>query len=128
MSMSIFLAKFFGLYLGIMVVSLFTRRQQLITTARQMVNQPALMLLAGVITLMLGIVLVISHNLWVMDWPALVTLLCWLVFLKGLALLLMPEKMMQTVGWMEDNRVFWSIVLVDAAIALVLLYYGFCPK
>lgn len=127
MSMSIFLAKFFGLYLGIMVLALYMRREQLMSAARQMVNQPALMLFGGAMTLLLGITLIVSHNLWVLDWPLIVTLLCWAVFIKGVVLVLMPDKMTSTLAWLESGKVFWSILLVDAALALVMLYYGFCP-
>ena len=91
-----------------------------------MVNQPAVLLLSAVVTLMLGLALVLQHNIWVMDWQVLVTILCWIVFLKGLFLLFFPKKAELSMALLQNKAMMGIIWIIDLSLAIALIYYGFC--
>lgn len=126
--MTQFLAQFFGIYFAIMCVALILKHQRVRTTAWQMLNQPPVLMLTAIVTLLLGTALILSHNVWVSDWRVIITVICWLVFTKGLFLLFLPEKAEVTMILMQDKRLFYVTWVLYAAVAATLLYYGFCNQ
>ena len=49
--------------------------------------------LSGMLTLLAGLAVVNTHNLWTTGWPVVVTLLGWLMVVAGFARLLLPDRM-----------------------------------
>ncbi len=90
MEMSIFLAKVFGIYLIAMGVVAPLRHKDLIPAIEQLAGDRALVYIMSIFVFILGVVLVLSHNVWVADWPVIITSLAWLVFLEALVYLLLP--------------------------------------
>ncbi len=46
----------------------------------------------GFVALIMGLLIVVSHNIWALDWPVAVTLIGWLVVLKGLVIIFFSGK------------------------------------
>lgn len=124
--MTQFLAQVFGIYLAIMCIALVLRHGAIKAAGWQMVSQPPILLFSAIFTLMLGLALVLTHNVWVMDWPVLVTIICWMVFIKGLFLLFFPQKAELTMMVMMHKGAMCALWLIDAIYAGLLLYIGFC--
>ena len=125
METTLFLAKVFGLYLLIVGLHLPLRRRELGALFASFVENRALVYLASVLALILGLLLVVGHNLWVAGWPVIVTLLSWLVLLKALAGLLLPHE--ATAAWVRRfNGPAWFVVggPLWAALGLFLLGKG----
>ena len=51
------------------------------------------MVFSGLIALVIGMVFVLAHNIWVKDWPVLITIFGWLGLLKGVSLIFAPKAM-----------------------------------
>ncbi len=49
------------------------------------------MMIASVATVT-GLLLISVHNVWVQDWPVIITLVGWILFLKGSWFMLFPDK------------------------------------
>jgi hypothetical protein len=85
--MTILIAKFLAVYfLGIGLALLlnpngYRERCQLI------MKNEGFLCIAGVIALMLGAFIVSVHNIWVMEWPVIITIIGWISVMKGFALL-----------------------------------------
>lgn len=94
MDRSIFLAQAFGLYLIVMGLVSLLRRGDLMAAVEQLAENRALVSIVSIFALILGLLVVLAHNLWVAGWPVLVTILGWLVLLKALAYLLLPFEAM----------------------------------
>lgn len=75
MDLSIFLAKFFGLYMIITGLYLIVRRDQLRFVVQNLVTSPALVTVSGVLALMLGLLIVLIHPVWTLDWRGAITFL-----------------------------------------------------
>ena len=90
METTLFLAKVLGLYLLVIGLHLSLRRKELGPLFEAFLENRPLVYLASVFALILGLLLVVSHNLWVAGWPVIITLLSWLVLVKALAYLLLP--------------------------------------
>lgn len=58
----------------------------------EIVKSASTLFLIGIMTLILGIICIIIHNIWVFGWEVIVTIISWLIFVKGLFLLFFPHK------------------------------------
>ncbi len=126
METTLFLAKVFGLYLLAMGLLMALRRKDLSATVEALADNRPLVFLVGVLVLILGLVLVVSHNVWIAGWPLVVTVLSWLVLTKALAYLLLPfEVTARLVRWL--NRPAWFVMggALWAALGFFLAGKGF---
>ena len=92
MSNSIFLAKLIGPVALALAIALFLNRAAFRTMAQEFLRSPALLYLSGFLTLLGGLALVLSHNVWVADWRVIITILGWLATIGGAARMLLPAK------------------------------------
>ncbi len=123
--MSQHLAQFFGLYLAIVGLAFLFRPRSIKTAGWQLTSQPAVLLLSSIVTLLLGIALVLLHNLWVADWRIILTLIAWLTLIKGIFLLYFPQKAELIMGVLQNKTTMVLVGLVAISIALILLCHGF---
>lgn len=91
MEPTLFLAKVFGLYFLVVGLSMALRRKELGPLFAAFAEDRPLVYLTSVVALILGLLLVVSHNVWTGGWPLLVTLLSWLVVIKAALYLLLPH-------------------------------------
>jgi hypothetical protein len=82
--LTVFLARFIGLFTVLLVVALLIRGSATVETA---VADGPVMLVYAIISLAAGLAMVIEHNVWSGGaLPVLVTLVGWLILAKGLML------------------------------------------
>ncbi|KTC89893.1 DUF308 domain-containing protein [Fluoribacter dumoffii] len=118
-----FLAAVLGWYLVIVSLLLLTRREIIVNATKELMGQRAVMFVVGVITLIIGLLMVISHNIWVMDWPVIVTLFAWLTLIGGLFRLYFPDTVYKI--WnniMDKTGVLITTGVISLVIGLFLLY------
>jgi hypothetical protein len=90
--LTIYLAKLFGLYCIIFALAMMAHKRDGVDAILALVRSPPLMLFVEVIGLMAGLALVLGHNVWSGGaLPVVVTLLGWLILIRGAALLALPE-------------------------------------
>ncbi|MFC1626857.1 hypothetical protein ACFL1P_01485 [Patescibacteria group bacterium] len=89
MDISIFFARLWGSYFMIFG-SLFIITGQLGKTI-EMTDDKAFVISTGYITLLMGLVTVILHNVWVADWRVFITILGWSTVIKGIMKIGFPE-------------------------------------
>jgi len=90
MELSIFFAQFWGGFFVIFGL-LFIITGQLGKTI-EMTENKAFVISTGYITLLMGLVTVILHNLWVADWRVTITILGWSTLIKGIMKIGFPEQ------------------------------------
>lgn len=124
--MSEFLAQAFSLYFVVMGLAVLINRGEWLSIIDQFFENKAVLLFSGVFTLILGILLVLSHNIWVMDWRVIITFFSWTTFIKGVGLLVFPEKWfaMSKSLLNESFLTYWGGAVM--VIGGILGYYGFC--
>lgn len=89
-------------------------------------TQPAFQFIMGILALMLGILMVLAHNVWEMAWPVAVTIVGWLAIGKGLMRLMFPKHSQKLIHHMLDHKGLQGfMILFLIAFALFFLYYGF---
>ncbi|TSC83044.1 MAG: putative membrane spanning protein [Parcubacteria group bacterium Gr01-1014_19] len=125
METSIFLAKVIGLIAVIASLAMLTRYRKMIELEIEVTKIPGLMLLAGFGILVLGALMVVSHNIWIADWPVIITILGWSMLLKGTGRIFFPEAVKYMIE--KKRTVRWFILgeIVVLVVGAFLLYQGF---
>jgi len=75
--------------------------------------------------LLIGLVLVLTHNVWVWDWMVIITVLGWAALIKGAVILLLPKSMEYFQGWFKTKTLLMIASLVAIILGVVLGYFGF---
>ena len=124
MAVSIYLAKVFGLYLLIMAVGILMNPKRFQEILDDFVADRGLITVTGIINLILGLLIVVGHNVW-NDWAVTVTLMGWLILAKGIVRTFFPMSLSGVINWMRDV----NSLRITAGILLVLgafyTYMGF---
>jgi hypothetical protein len=126
MPTSIFIAKLIGPILLVAGIAMLINRKQLDALAQELLRSHVLLLLLGLVDLSVGLAIVLTHNVWVADWRLIITLLGWLLIVRGTVRCLIPEqvKPLATKVLKNANAVTASLA-VTAALGLVLSYFGY---
>lgn len=123
---SLFLAKAIGIYYVIVSIAFLLNKARLRALMIETMNNSAYLLLSGFIALIVGILLVVSHNLWVADWRVvIITIIGWLALLKGLTIIVFPNFLIKLSTRLMQNEVAYTITfLLVLLIGVILLYFG----
>jgi len=126
MDVSIFLARVLGLYFIIVCLAVLFRFKEIRKTFDEMVSNKANVFFAAFLSLVIGILIVVSHPIFVWDWRLLITLIGYLSLLKGICLLFFPEKMLVFKrAIMSKQHVYYTIIIIFLLIGAYLAYHGF---
>lgn len=124
MDLSIFLAKVFAIYMIVTGVALVWRGKTFAAAFSEVAESPLVTLFSGIIALIIGALLVVSHNIWVMDWPVIITVFSWMSLAKGVMRLWFPHSFLTMTRYFANPKrlsYMGSFVLV---MGLVLAYFG----
>jgi uncharacterized membrane protein len=91
MDNSILLAKFIGPYIMAIAIGLLFNLKTYQKIMEDFFKNAALVYVTGLITFVAGLAIVLFHNLWVLDWRIIVTLLGWNILIKGAWLIISPD-------------------------------------
>ena len=125
---TIFLGRLLGLYCLIAGLAMFLRGAEIADTVALLVQDMALMFLIGIMTLLAGLAMVLTHNIWTGGiLPVCVTLIGWLSLLKGASFLLLSQEanarfVLETLQYQTN---FYYFAALSVLIGLCLTYAGF---
>lgn len=126
MNISKFLAKVMGIYFVIISIAMFLNRQQFISGVNDLINNAPLMFVVGFFTLILGILMIVSHNIWQLNWRVLVTIIAWLTFIKGTSILMYPHFLGETTRlFLQSSTALYCAAIFDFFLGILLSYFGF---
>ena len=126
MALSIYLARVFGLYLVIVGIFYLFRRRFIEKVLPEFFEQNSTILITGIINLVLGLLVVVGHNVWIWHWVVVITLLGYLILLKGLVRLFVPDggdKKLALILSRGSAPIFVGII--SLIIGLFLIYEGY---
>lgn len=125
MDISIFFAKFLGLYLTILSIGLLITRKNFLPIGEEFVGSRPLIFLTGLLSLLFGLVIILLNNVW-WGWPLIVTLLGWLLVIRGLIRLFWPEWSRTIIGkFLSSPKAYYITFIITLILGLILLYFGF---
>ena len=110
MDISIFFARLWGSFFVIFGL-LFIITKQLGKTI-EMTKDKAFVISTGYITLLMGLVTVILHNVWVADWRVAITILGWSTLLKGIMKIGFPEHIHKQAQRFKKKQWISAVALI----------------
>ncbi|HEY2227365.1 MAG TPA: hypothetical protein VGI22_06400 [Xanthobacteraceae bacterium] len=126
MATSIFLAKLLGPILVLAAVAVYVNRKSLDTIGQEFLRSNALLLLLGFLDFTAGLAIVLTHNVWVADWRVIITLLGWLLLIRGIVRTLIPDQVKPYgVKLMRNKNAVTGVLAVTLVLGLALSYFGY---
>lgn len=104
METTIFLAQLIGPTMIAVGLGLFFSRDYYKKVYRHLENETLGVLMSGIAALVIGIVMVMTHNIWDSPLTVIVTLVGWLSIAKGLLLIVVPRTVDKLGDWMAGKE------------------------
>ncbi len=119
MNTSIFLAKFWGWFFVIFFF-LFIFYPKRIKQMFKFAEDDKFLIILSVLGIVIGLLNVLLHNVWVLDWRIIITLFGWFSLIKGISQFAFPGFAVQ---WMKkvDFKWFQFLLFLLLVIGLLLL-------
>ena len=114
-----------GLFFLVFALIIIARAPFYREMAHKMDPHSGTVFLSSLINLLLGIFLVVIHSIWVLDLRLVVTLVCWLILIRGVIWLAFPEKMVAIAKKGAASAGFYIVLFILAILGAYLLIRGF---
>ena len=126
MNISKFLSKVIGLYLIIVSIAMLVNMPQFLIYVIKLINDAQSMFVAGFVTLILGLLMVVSHNIWQWHWRVIITIFSWLILIKGASIVIYPEFIDHlSLLFVQNLKIAYIAAGFDLALGILLSYFGF---
>ncbi len=129
MQLTLFLAQIMGITLLLAGLTALLERKMMLEVLRGMVENRALIYVLGMLDLIFGLAIVLTHNIWDADMlTSTVTAIGWLTLVKGVGRMVIPSATIKR--WYSKNNVAKMLPFAGIIAIVVggyLAYNGFWP-
>ena len=126
MGSSVFIARIFGLCYLIIGAGLIFNRKAFKQIMDDFCKNAALVFYGGVLALVIGIVIIITHNVWVGNWTVIITIIGWAGLIKGIWLIAFPGSVSKFMEAYRKNENLLAVHSIAALVfGIVLTFFGF---
>ena len=120
------IAKLLGPILFITAIPMLMNPKGLQKISGEFLSTHALMYITGVLVLLGGLSIVNSHNIWVTDWPTIITVFGWAMIISGATRVVLPPAVLSIGSTMMDKPTMTRVSgLVWAFVGAYLSYEGY---
>lgn len=124
MDLSVFLAKWFGIYFLIIAAIWLLRKREFESEVTVMTTNTSLIVFTGILQLLIGLAIAISHPIVELSWRGLITLLGYFALIQGIIRVAFPDKVKNTFAKIiRSGEIFIPIILI--VLGAFLTYSGF---
>lgn len=126
MDISVLLAKVLGPYFLILGISMFINVARVKSVVEDLSDNTPLLFFSGSIALIFGTLIVVVNNIWSADWRIVVTLVGWIILVKGVMRVLFPQMVLNAArNVVQSNMAYYITTSVVTLIGLFLSYCGY---
>ena len=124
--MTIWICKLIGPVILALSIPMIAAPAQLQETSRRFLADSPLVLISGILAMTAGLSIVNTHNVWVFDWPLIVTLFGWALVLSGASRIVAPRVVDRVGGAMMDRPTMTRIAgAVWGVLGIFLTFKGY---
>ena len=130
-SRTIYLSRLIGLYCIFVALFMVIHKQASIDAEAALFRNPSMMLLLSIIAVVIGLAMVLAHNIWRGGaLPVVVTLVGWFALIKGLLILILPADAVAEIlmSWLRHPQLFYVSMILPLLLGIYLTYCGFWSK
>lgn len=125
MCLSIFLAQLIGCFAFLSSLAMLVHQARFKKQITDFLGSQSMIALSGNLSLLLGLLIVISHNIWISEWPVLITIIGWIVLLQGLMRIYFPDAFVKMVKDLMAKSGFTLWCWVWLLVGIYLIWAGF---
>ncbi len=126
MDITILISKIMGPIFIVVAVGVLLNLKNYRLVTEDFLSEPAFVYLGGLIALSCGIIIVLVHNLWVLNGRVIITILGWMSVVKGVSLLVFPEIASKLArAYVKNSGLLIAHLIVALAIGAVLTIIGY---
>lgn len=125
METSLFLAKSIGLFGTIATAVIILRYKFHVDMETRISANSESVYQSGYLFLLLGVMIVVSHQVWKLNWQVLITIIGWMLLFKGLMRILFPYSVRKMITKKKQNSNFLLAEISVFLISIFLLLKGF---
>ena len=118
MQNALWLASIFGPLLAIVGLWMLLYHENMMKVLNSIKSTPALFYMSGWMSLLIGLVIVSQYNVWMANLAVLITLLGWVLIIRGILALFIPQLLikltMEKTSWCKVMRIIpfvWGLLL-----------------
>jgi hypothetical protein len=122
MENSLFWAKYLGIFITVFGGIILLRPKEFQKVVYDASKNIVFVYIIGFIDLILGLFMLISHWVWSYDWPVIITIVGFSVFVKGILRLLVPDRIAKSLKTLSKNKtliIFEVIPMIMLGIFLI---------
>ena len=109
METSLFLAKLIGPVLLVIGAAMLVNQVNMREMAADFLEHRGLIFLSGLLTLLGGLAIVLTHNVWEAGWPVIITILGWLSVIGGAFRIVFPDSVKSMGASLLDSPVLLNV-------------------
>ena len=126
METSVFIARIAGLCYLIMGAGFLFNRKAFQQVMEDFCKNAAVVFYGGLLALVIGVVIILTHNVWVTNWTVMITIIGWLALIKGIWIIVFPNTVSKLMQVYKKNK---NLLVVNPIVMLilgaVLTFFGF---
>jgi len=125
MDTSLFLAKLIGPIFVIVGIGLLLNRDRYRAVVDEVMASRTLLYVFGVMALTGGLAIILTHNVWVWDWPVIITTIGWLMLVRGTLRIIFPQQVEALARKLVAR---WSNIFLISGLLVIMLGAFLCWK
>lgn len=125
MYLSVFIAQAIGCYLFLVCLAMLVHQQRYKKTIGEFLGSQPMVTFSGMMWLVVGLLIVISHNVWMSEWPAVVTVVGWVILIQALVRIFFPESYSHMMKELMAKVGFTLMCWIGLLVGLYLIWVGF---
>jgi len=127
MQLTVFLGQIIGIFWIVMGLAVIVHKQRFKKIFTDILDKPALLAMSGFVTLVIGSILVVTHNIWGWSFQGLITLIGWIILIQAILRLLFPMWLVKKGKRMLQKNALlvlgWIILIVGLFIGYMSFYH-----
>jgi hypothetical protein len=126
MTLTAYIAQLLGLYLVLSGVLMIVREQAMMILVPKFVDSPPFIYFLGSLRVLVGLAIVLAHNMWIGTLGTVMIAFGWVTLLRGIAMLLLPaETERKILAIFSRGNVWYATAIVAIVLGGWLAYAGF---
>lgn len=125
MFISHILAQIVGFYFVLVSLGTLLHKQRYRKGAIDLLGVQSLVAFTENLNLLFGIIILVIHHVWILDWPILITIIGWILVIRGLIATYFPIPFMNYSKFLLDKKGFIFKAWLTLVIGVILLWCGF---